>query len=71
LPTRFKTVKPAFFASEMESGFSFMGELTVDMSFRTGLRQRGHFSRGGRLAGRRRLNFPPQTLQSPLQSSYS
>jgi hypothetical protein len=71
LPTLFNTVNPALFASDIDSGLSFVGEFTCEMIFRTGFRHNGHFVNGGRLAGRRRLNFPPHTLQSPSQSSYS
>jgi hypothetical protein len=71
LPTRFRTVNPAFLASVIESGFSFVGELTWEMIFRTGFLQSGQFVSGGRDAGRRRLNFPLQTLHSPSHSSYS
>jgi hypothetical protein len=70
-PTRFKTVNPAFFASETDSGFNFVGEFTSEIIFRTGFLHSGQFVNAGRDAGRRRLNFPPQTLQSPPQSSYS
>jgi hypothetical protein len=68
---RFKTVKPAFFASVIESGFSFVGELNVEMILRTGFLQSGHFSNGGRVTGRFNVNLPPQTLQSPSINSYS
>ncbi len=68
LLTRFKTVNPAFLASEIESAF---GELNVDHTFRTGFLHAGHWVRGAAETGRRRVNFPPQTLQSPSQSSYS
>jgi hypothetical protein len=70
-PTFFNTVNPALLASETESGFSFVGEFTREIILRTGLRHSGHFVRGARDAGLRKLNFPPQTLQSPSQSSYS
>ena len=42
LPVRFKTVKPAFLASDIESGFSFTGEWNGEMIFRTGFLQAGH-----------------------------
>jgi hypothetical protein len=71
LPTRFSTVNPAFFASEIERGFNFVGELTDEITFRTAFLQSGQFVSGGREMGRRKLNLPPQTLQSPSQSSYS
>lgn len=65
LPLRFKTVKPAFFASLIESGFSLTGELKVEMSFRTGRLQAGHLVSSGALTGRRSVNWPPQALHSP------
>ena len=68
LLTRFSTVKPAFFASEIETVF---GELNVDQTLRTGLLQAGHWVRGAAETGRRKVNFPPHTLHSPSQSSYS
>ena len=39
LLTRFNTVNPAFFASEIETVF---GELNVDQTLRTGFLQAGH-----------------------------
>jgi hypothetical protein len=68
LLTRFSTVKPAFFASETDRLF---GELNLENTFRTGFLQAGHFVNGGAESGRRKVNFPPHTLQSPSQSSYS
>jgi hypothetical protein len=41
------------------------------MILRTGFLQAGHFVNSGALNGRRRVNFPPQTLQSPSHNSYS
>ena len=66
--TRLRTVKPAFFASEIESA---LGELNVDQTLRTGFLQTGHFVKGAADNGRRRVNLPPHTLQSPSQTSYS
>ena len=71
LPRRLSTVKPAFLASETESGFSFTGELNVEMILRTGFLQSGHFVNSGTESGRRKVNLPPQILQSPSHSSYS
>lgn len=71
LPVFLSTVNPAFLASMMDNGLSFMGENTLEMIFRTGLRQAGHCFSSGALRGRRSVNFPPQTTQLPSQSSYS
>ena len=68
LLTRFSTVKPAFFASETES---VLGELKVDHTRRTGFLHAGHFVNGAAERGRRNVNLPPHTLQSPSHSSYS
>ena len=68
LPTRLSTVKPAFFASEIET---FRGELKLDKTLRTGFLQAGHLVNSGAESGRRKTNLPPHTLQSPSQSSYS
>src|SRR5712664_952145 len=68
LPVRLRTVKPAFLASEMES---VRGELNVERILRTGFLQAGQWVRGAAETGRRRTNLPPQTAQSPSQSSYS
>jgi len=62
------TLKPAFFASENESG---RGELKVEKTLRTGFLQAGHFVNGAAESGRRKVNFPPQTLQPPSHNSYS
>ena len=70
-PIRFKTVNPAFLASAQESGLSFTGELKGEMTLRTGFLQAGHFVSGAAESGRRKVNRPPQTLQSPSHSSYS
>ena len=67
-PTRFRTVKPAFLASEMERA---LGELNVDNTLRTGFLHSGHFVNAVADNGRRNVNFPPQTLQSPSHNSYS
>ena len=61
-------MKPAFLASEMESA---LGELKVDHILRTGFLQAGQFVSGAAERGRHKVNLPPQTLQSPSQSSYS
>ena len=61
-------MKPAFLASEIES---VLGELKVDHTRRTGFLQAGHLVKGGADSGRRKVNFPPHTTQSPSQSSYS
>jgi Leucine-rich repeat (LRR) protein len=68
LLTRLRTVNPAFLASETES---VLGELKLDHTFRTGFLQAGHLVSAGADSGRRKVNLPPQTLQSPSQSSYS
>jgi len=65
------TVNPAFFASEMDRGFSLMGELNEEINLRTGLLQAGHLAKGAAFKGRIKVNLPPHTLQSPSQSSYS
>jgi hypothetical protein len=66
--TRLRTVKPAFFASLIET---FLGELNVDHTRRTGFLQAGHLVKGAAESGRRKVNFPPHTTQFPSQSSYS
>jgi len=71
LLTRLSTVNPAFLASETESGLSFTGELKDEMILRTGFLQAGQAFNGGADNGRRRVNFPPHTLQSPSHNSYS
>ncbi len=71
LLTFFKTVNPAFLASETESGFNFTGELNVEIILRTGFLQAGQCVSGAAESGRCKVNLPPQTLQSPSQSSYS
>lgn len=71
LLTRFKTVNPAFLASGTESGFSFIGELKLEMIFRTGFLQAGQAFSSAAVTGRRRVNRPPHAAQVPSQSSYS
>lgn len=71
LLTFFRTVKPAFLASEIDSGFSFTGEWNAERTFRTGFLQAGQCVSGAAESGRRSVNFPPQTLQSPSHNSYS
>ncbi len=71
LSVRFITVKPAFFASEKDNGFNFIGELKLEMTRRTGRLQAGHFVSSVADSGRRRVKRPPQGLQLPSQSSYS
>jgi hypothetical protein len=68
LLTRFRTVNPAFLASEIDS---VLGELKVDHTRRTGFLHAGHLVKGGAESGRRKVNFPPHTTQFPSQSSYS
>jgi hypothetical protein len=68
LLTRFRTVNPAFLASEIESA---LGELKVDHTRRTGFLQAGHLVNGAAERGRRKVNFPPHAAQFPSQSSYS
>jgi len=64
-------VNPLLLASETESGLALRGELKVEMILRTGFLHAGHFVNGGAESGRRNVNFPPHTLQSPSHSSYS
>ena len=66
--TRFKTVNPAFLASEIDK---FLGELKADQAFLTGFLQAGHCVKGLAESGRWRVNRPPHTLQSPSHNSYS
>jgi len=47
------------------------GELNVDKTFRTGFLHAGQWVKGAAESGRRKVNRPPHTLQSPSQSSYS
>jgi hypothetical protein len=71
LPNRFNTVNPAFLASVMDNGFSLVGVLKVEITFRTGFLHSGQVFISGALMGRRNANRPPQMVQSPSQSSYS
>ena len=71
LLTRFSTVKPAFFASETESGLSLVGELKFEMTRRTGFLQAGQAFSSAALSGRRRVKRPPHAAQLPSHSSYS
>jgi hypothetical protein len=71
LPERFNTVNPAFFASEIDSGLSLMGELKLEKTFLTGRLHAGQFVNGLAESGRLSVNLPPQTLQSPSHNSYS
>jgi hypothetical protein len=71
LLTRLSTVNPAFLASVTDNGLSFIGELKDEKTFRTGFLHAGQFVKGLAERGRFRVNFPPHTLQSPSQSSYS
>jgi hypothetical protein len=71
LPIRFKTLNPAFFASLIDTGFSFVGVLKVEMIFRTGFRQAGQLRKGSASNGRRSVKCPPHAAQSPPHNSYS
>jgi len=62
------TLNPAFLASEIET---FFGELKVEKMRRTGFLQAGHLVNAAAESGRLSVNFPPHTLQSPSQISYS
>ena len=68
---RLRTVKPAFLASETESGLSFCGELKLEMIFRTGFLQAGHAFSSAAVTGRRNVKRPPQAAHVPSHSSYS
>jgi hypothetical protein len=68
---RFNTVNPAFFASVIESGLSFIGELNEEITLRTAFLHAGQLVSGFAVTGRRKVNFPPHTLQSPSHNSYS
>lgn len=46
LLTRLSTVNPAFLASVTDRGLSFIGELNVEMIFRTGFLQAGQLVNG-------------------------
>jgi hypothetical protein len=69
--TRFNTVNPAFFASEIETGLVIEGVLKLESSLRTGFLHAGHWVSGFASNGRRRVNRPPHTLQDPSHNSYS
>ena len=51
-----RTVKPAFFASEMETGFSFIGEVNVEMILRTGFWHSEQCVSGDSFSVRRNVN---------------
>lgn len=70
---RFKTVKPAFLASLMESGFNLIGELKLEITLRTAFLHNGHFSSGFQFTLRLSVNLPRQVgiLHSPSINSYS
>src|SRR5262245_50410166 len=71
LPRRLRTVNPAFLASLTDNGLSFTGELNVEIIFRTGFLHAGQFVNGCADSGRRKVNLPPHTEQSPSHNSYS
>lgn len=71
LLTRFRTVKPAFLASEMLKGFEMLGVLNPLMIFRTGFLHAGQADNGGAESGLRNVNFPPHAAQLPSHNSYS
>src|SRR5437899_10514918 len=71
LPSRLRTVNPAFLASLTEGGLVLIGELNVEMILRTGRLQAGQGVSSGALTGRRSGNVPPQTMQAPSDISYS
>ena len=52
-PIRFNTVKPAFLASEVETGLSLVGVLKVEMILRTGFLHNGQHVSSGAVSGRR------------------
>lgn len=64
-------MNPAFFASVTDNGFSFIGELNVENTFRTGFLHAGHFVNGFADSGRFNVNFPPHAAQFPSHNSYS
>jgi hypothetical protein len=68
LPSRLKTLNPAFLASDNDSA---LGELKVEKTFLTGFLHAGQFVSGFAETGRCNVNFPPHTAQAPSQSSYS
>lgn len=71
LEVRLRTVKPAFLASVIESGFMIDGVLKLEMTLRMGRRQAGQAFNAGAVTGLRNVKRPPQAAQSPSQSSYS
>lgn len=73
LPIRFRTVNPAFLASEIETGLSSLGVLKVEITRLTRFLQAGQCVSSGALTGRRSVNRPPQTTHPPWPShtSYS
>ena len=54
-----------------DSGLSLIGELKVERILRTGFLHAGQLVKGLAESGRRSVNLPPHTLQSPSHSSYS
>ena len=64
-------MKPAFLASENDTGLVLTGELKVEMILRTGRRQAGQTFKGVALNGRRNVNLQPQAAQPPSHNSYS
>jgi len=48
-----------------------LGELNEENTFLTGFLQAGHLVNSAADSGRRSVNLPPHTLQSPSHSSYS
>ena len=71
LPSRLRTVNPAFLASETDSGLSFIGELKDEKTLRTGFLHAGQLVSGLADSGRFNVNFPPHTVQPPSHNSYS
>jgi hypothetical protein len=69
--TRFKTVKPAFFASVIDNGFISEGVEKPEIIFRIGFLQAGQAVSGGADSGRRKVNRPPHAAQLPSHNSYS
>lgn len=64
-------MNPARFASETDSGLSFVGVLNSEMTLRTGFLQTGQCVSSGALTGLCTVKRPPQIGQLPSQSSYS
>ena len=71
LPSRLSTVNPAFFASLMETGFVFCGELKPEINFRTGFLHAGQAFNSVAVMGRRSVKRPPHAAQLPSHNSYS